>query len=166
METSSLKSVIPVFVFFLLLLLGWFTYGAVGFIKAIQTNSWSATSGTIVSVEVKKGTNSKGSTKFEPDISYSYTIGSEEYLSKKYSSTPARGTSTWAKEVISKYPINSVVTVSYNPKNTKDSVLDPGLQSDNYWMTILPLFFFVVVLLAFVKQINNRRNQPMAGTIK
>jgi hypothetical protein len=153
METPSKKSVIAVFSFFLLLLLAWFIYSAIGIIKAIETKSWPTTNGIVLSSEVKRGNNSKGSPKFEPVINYTYEIGSEEHSSNKYSSTIARGSSMWAKEIIVQYPDNSEIEVFYNPKNPKESVLDPGLQSDNYWMSILSSFFFAMVLLAFIKQL-------------
>jgi hypothetical protein len=59
--------------------------------------------------------------------------------------------------VIGKHPENSSIQVYYNPKNPTESVLDPGLQSDDFWMTIFSSFFFVVVLLAFRKQLKDRR---------
>jgi hypothetical protein len=157
METTSSKSVIPVFLFFLLLLSGWFTYSTIGDIKALQTISWPTTRGTVISSEVKRGTSSKGSPKYSPVIFYSYQIGTVEYQSNRYSSTNARGTSDWARQVVSRYPANRTITVYYNPKDPKKSVLETGLHSDDYWMTLFSSFFIFVVLLAFIKQIKNRR---------
>jgi len=157
METPSLKSIIAVFGFFLALLLAWFIYSAIGFTKGLSTLGWPATTGKVISCDVKRVPSSKGPSKFQPVISYSYQINSVEYVSDRYSSTIARGSSQWANEVISKHPANSSIQVFYNPKNPKNSVLDPGLQSDDNWMTILSSFFFVVVLLAFRKQLQARR---------
>jgi hypothetical protein len=157
MEASSTKSVIPVFLFFLLLLLGWFSYSVIGDVKAILTKSWPSTNGTVINSEVKRGTSSKGSPKYSPEISYYYQIGAMTYRSNRYSSTIARGTSQWARQIVNKYPSGAKLTVYYNPKKQNDSVLDPGLQSDNYWMTLLSGFFIAVVLLAFVKQLKNRK---------
>jgi hypothetical protein len=160
METQSTKSVIPVFGFFLLLLLGWFIYSMIGVTKAISTKSWPAASGRVLSAEVKRGTSSKGSAKFIPEITYSYQLEGKEYQSKKYSSTTARGSSIWAKEIVSQYPVNSSLTVFYNPKNHAEAVLEPGLQSDDYWMTLLSSFFFGVVLLGLIQQIKKKRSSP------
>jgi hypothetical protein len=157
METSSAKSVIPVFLFFLLLLLGWFTYSIIGVTKGIATKSWTKTTAIVVTSEVKKGTSSKGSPKYSPEITYYYQIGAMEYTSKKYSSTTARGTSQWARQVVDKYPSGAEVAVYYNPKKVNESVLATGLQSDDYWMTILSGFFLAVVFLAFKKQLKNRK---------
>jgi hypothetical protein len=157
MDTSTSKSIIPVFVFFLTLLLAWFIYSAIGLTKGLSTLGWPETQGKVISCEVKRVPSSKGPSKFQPVISYSYSVNSVEYTSNRYSSTMARGSSQWAKEVIGKHPKNSSIQVYYNPNNPTESVLDPGLQSDDFWMTIFSSFFFVVVLLAFRKQLKDRR---------
>jgi hypothetical protein len=153
MENPSKKSVIVVFSFFLLLLSACLTLSTIGAIKALCTKNWPTTTGSVISSEVQQGKSSKGSPKFKPVINYSYVIDKEEYFSNNYSSTPARGSSLWAKQVISQYPDNSVINVYYNPKDLNDSVLSTGLQYDNYWMVLLSLFFFAVVLFAFIKQL-------------
>lgn len=158
METPPLKSVIPVFLLFLSMLGAWLTYSAIGTIKAIQTLGWPHTSGIVISNEVKKIPSSKGPSKYSPVIEYSFKLDSVEYTSNRYSSTGARGDSEWANDVVKEYWVNSAIKVFYNPRNPKESVIDPGLQSDNYWMTILSSFFFGVVLFAFIKQLKQRRN--------
>jgi len=155
METSPAKSVIPVFLFFLLLLLGWFTYSIIGFTKAVQTKSWPTTNGTVVSSEVKK-VASKGTHQYQPVVNYYYEIGAETYSSNKYSSTNARGSSQWAKAIISGYPDEATITVHYNPSKPEQAVLNTGLQYDNYWMTGLSAFFLTVVTMAFLKQLKRK----------
>ena len=157
METPPLKSVIPVFLLFLSMLGAWLTYSAIGTIKALQTLGWPHTAGVVISTEVKRIPSSKGPSKFSPVILYSFKIDSVDYTSDRYSSTGARGSSQWANEVVSQYWVNSPIKVFYNPHDPKKSVIDRGLQSDNYWMTILSSFFFAVVLLAFIKQLKSSR---------
>lgn len=153
MEKESSKSVVPVFVFFLLLLLGALSFGTYGIIEALGTYGWTKTNGTVISAEVKRVTSSKGSAKYLPVISYSYVIDTATYQSDRYSSTAARGTSQWANQIISQYPPKSSRFVYYNPKNQKESVLERGLQSDNYWFFLGPLFFFAVVFWGLIRQI-------------
>lgn len=155
MTTSSSKSIIPVFMIFLLLLLGWLTFSIIGVVKGIQTKNWPTTQGTVVSSEVKK-VASKGTHQYQPSVNYNYEVGAETYSSNKYSSTNARGSSQWAKAIISGYPDEATITVHYNPSKPKQSVLITGLQYDNYWMTGLSGFFFAVVLLAFIKQLKKK----------
>lgn len=158
METPPLKSVIPVFLLFLSMLGAWLTYSAIGTIKALQTLGWPHTSGIVLLTEVKRIPSSKGPSKFSPVINYTFKVDSVEYSSDRFSSTGARGTSEWANDVVGEYWVNSAIKVFYNPRNPKESVIDPGLQSDNYWMTILSSFFFAVVLFAFIKQLKQSRN--------
>jgi hypothetical protein len=157
METSSTKSIIPVFLLFLLLILCWFTYSIIGVTKGIATKSWTKTTAIVVTSEVKRGNNSKGAPKYSPEITYYYQIGAMEYTSKKYSSTTARGQSQWARQIVDKYPSGAEVAVYYNPKKVNESVLATGLQSDDYWMTTLSGFFLLVVSLAFKKQLKIRK---------
>ena len=159
MDNSSKKPVITVFAIFLLLLSAWLTYSIISFTNAIQTKSWPSVKGIVKSTDVKK-VSSKGTSQYSPVIDYSYRIGNEEYFSNKYSSSTARGSSQWAKELIGKHPVNSPISVYYDPKDPKNSVLVQGLQSDNYWMLSLSLFSFVMVLLAFVQQIRTKNDKP------
>ena len=157
MKAPPRKSVIPVFLLFLSMLGAWLTYSAFGTIKALRTLSWPYTSGIVISTEVKRIPSSKGPSKFSPVINYAFKVDSVEYSSDRFSSTGARGTSEWANEMVSEYWVNSAIKVFYNPQNPKESVIDPGLQSDNYWMTILSSFFFAVVFFAFIKQLKSSR---------
>lgn len=158
METPPIRSVVMVFMFFLTLLLAWLTYSVIGTVKAIQTMSWPQANGVVISTEVVRVLSSKGPSKFSPVISYTFNVDSVDYSSARYSSTGARGSSEWANEVIDQYRPSDAIKVYYNPRNPKMSVLDTGVQSDDYWMLSLSSFFFVVVLFAFIKQLKSSRN--------
>lgn len=154
MKTKAPRQVIYVFSFFLLLLLGWFIFSLTGVVKGLETNKWPVTDGTVISSEVKRLNSSKGSSKSAPLIRYQYKVGSEEFTSEKYSSTVARGSSSWARDIVDMHPAGTEVKVHYNPGQPSRAVLVTGLQSDDYWMTLLSLIGFLLVLWAFVKQIN------------
>ena len=156
MEPTSKKPIITVFTIFLVILAAWLTYSIIGVTKAIETKKWPTVKATVLSSEVIR-VSSKGSSQFKPVIRYSFKIDTAEYTSDQYSSTSARGSSEWAKELIGQYPDNKGITVHYNPADPKESVIETGLQSDNYWMTILSAFFFIVVSLAFIKQLKTKQ---------
>jgi len=63
MKRASLKSVIFVFSFFMLLSLGWFVFGVMGDVKAVQTLFWPSTEGTVISGEMATVHSSKGASK-------------------------------------------------------------------------------------------------------
>jgi hypothetical protein len=156
MENNSKKQFVPVFSFFLLLLAGWFIYSTIGIVNVFRTKSWTETTGIVISSDVKR-VATKGSSQFSPAVTYSYTVDATEYQSEKYSSTSARGSSTWAKELVGRLSPGTPVKVYFNPENPVKAVLNTDLQHDNYWMTGLSAFFFAVVLLAFIKQLKTSK---------
>lgn len=153
-ELPTLKSLILVFGLFLLMFLGWFSFGAFGFYKAVISKNWPIATGTVISSP--EVTKSGKQTRYGLDILYSYKIDQQEYQSKYFKETPTRGTPEWAN-VIDQYAAKSTVTVYYNPKNLKDSVIEPGLRSDDFFMTLIPLTAFVLVLLVLMQQIKKKQ---------
>jgi hypothetical protein len=158
MDNPPIKSVVAVFALFISLSLAWLVFGAIGFTKAVTSYKWPTTDGTVVSAQVVRPTGK--STKYIAEIGYSYQVGGKEYVSKKFKATSARGTSGWAKQVVEQHPVGSMVSVHYNPNKPQDAVLEPGLQSDNYWMTVAPLLIIALLAFALFQQIKNRNKQP------
>ena len=156
-KTSSLRSVVPVFVLFLLLLSAVFYYGANGFIKALTAKSWPTTTGTVLSsAEVIKAAGK--TLRFGVEIDYSYTVDGQEYHSKYFKVTATRGTPEWAQQT-KQYSVNSRVTVYHNPKDPKDSVIEPGPRTDNYVMTFVPLILIAVLIVVLIQQIRKKNRQ-------
>jgi hypothetical protein len=62
--------------------------------------------------------------------------------------------------VVAQHPVGAMVSVHYDPDKPADAVIEPGLQSDNYWMTVAPLLIIALLLFALFQQIRNRNNQP------
>jgi hypothetical protein len=137
----------------MLLALGWFVFSVYGDVKAVQTLFWPSTEGTVISAEVAIVHSSKGASKSKPVIRYSFADDGVEYESDRYSSTIARGSSFWAKEVIDKHPTGSSITVYYNSENSAKSVLDRGFQKDDLWMTLLSLAIFILLFYALRRQL-------------
>ena len=164
MEKPSLKSIVAVFTFFLLMLSAWMIYSAIGFTRAILTLNWPVTKGIVISAGVKSYHSSKGSSKSGPDIRYSYRIDTTEFISDRYSSTVARGSGFWAKEIVGRHPVDSEINVYYNPNKPKEAVLDRGLQSDDWKMLGWSSFFFAVVLYAFIKQLKDRNKSMQTAS--
>lgn len=156
MKSTSFTPVVSVFIFFIFLLLVWFTIGAFGFYDAVVSNFWPTTDGTVVSTRVISPTGKAN--KYIAEITYTYSVGGKEYQSNNYKATSARGTSQWARELIEQHPVDSKVPVHYNPNKPEDAIVEPGLQSDNYIMTFVPLGMVLVLVKVLMKQINDRKN--------
>ena len=159
MAPSSKKSVIQVFVFFLALLLTWFTYSTVRFTQALKTKNWPSASGTVIASGVKK-IASKGLRQYEPDIRYFYKVDTSEYQSDKYSITAARGTRQWADDLAQHYSANTGIMIFYNPEKPGHAVIKTGLEADNYYTLLISSFAFIAILLFFINQLKNKESQP------
>lgn len=146
MEKPTKKQLILVFGFFMLLAAGWFVFSVYGDVKAVQNLFWPSADGTVISGEVAIVHSTKGASK--PIIRYSYSVDGKEYESDRYSSTVARGSSFWAKEVVDQHPAGSAIKVYYNPENPSKSVLDRGFQKDDLVMTFLSLG--ILAMLGYV----------------
>ncbi len=157
MEKSSPKSVIWVFVIFLAMFLAWLIVGSIGFYKAVDSKNWPVVQGTVISSNVIRPSGK--STKYVAEVTYTYTVNQKEFTGKKLKATAARGTSEWAKAKVEEYPVNAFVTVHYNPDKPELAVIEPGLQSDNFWMTVAPLLAMVLIFMVMRKQIKDRKNQ-------
>jgi hypothetical protein len=154
MATPNLKSVILVFTFFLLLAASWFVVGIIGFTKAVTSGNWPTVQGTVVSSQVVRPTGK--STKYIAEVTFTYTVDNKEYTSKKLKATSARGTSSWAKEVVANYPAGKEVLVHYRPGKPQVALIEPGLQKDNFMMTIIPILVFALIFWAFLNQLKQK----------
>jgi hypothetical protein len=114
-------------------------------IDSIKAKKWPTTTGTVISSEVESKIKSNGKgTVYVPKIVYSYTIGSEKYTSDLVNSMYlATSNSNIAERKVKKYPVNSNVTVYYNPNKLKDSALEPGFKVGSN----IFIFLFGVVLI-------------------
>jgi hypothetical protein len=124
--------------------------GILNYLKAKNSITWPTAVGTILTSDVKKETSSSSNngtvTTYKPEICYSYKVEGIEYISNRirplfnYSSS----SSTKAFTLTRKYPVNSQITIYYNPKKPKVSVIEPGLKADN----IVFLLFGPAILVA------------------
>lgn len=162
MEKPTIKSIILVFGIFIMIFIAWLVIGSIGFYKAVASKNWPTSAGTVISSEVVRPSGK--STKFEAKVVFTYSVDGKAYTSEKLKATMARGTSSWAREVVESYPAGAKVEVYFNPKNPGTAVVLPGLQRDNYWMTLLPLFVLLLIIKVFVDQIKNARKTLLQET--
>jgi hypothetical protein len=162
MHAQPSKSVVPVFMFFLLLLLGGFVYSSISLIRGLKTYDWPSTRGTVIGATMKK-TASKGARQYSPEISYTYVVSETQYTGKKYGLTNARGTSYTIGDLVKDYPEGSEVNVYYNPVKPGEAILHRGLQPDNYYLFLGSGFFFAIVLMAFIKQLKEGKHRQLSG---
>jgi hypothetical protein len=155
---SNFKLIVPLA--FSLIGLIFTVIGLILYKKAKRTSNWQATYGTILLSEIKKSTGSSFKTGtnqsnynysniYTPEICYSYNVLSQEYNSNKIGVFGSLGTSSSVRafNITKKYPVNSRVTVYYNPDNPKDSVLEQGVKSENIVFLVIGVALLVIPLI-------------------
>ena len=78
-----------------------------------------------------------------PVVQYSYQVGGRSYQGSRIAPGPEVG-GTGAGKIIERYPVNSQVTVYYNPQNPSDAVLETKAPSQ--WIMWLVLVIINVML--------------------
>lgn len=109
------------------------------FSEARSSTSWPATEATITRSEVVQD-NSGGKIRFEPKISYSYTVDNQAYSSSQVAfrgfGTPIR---EHADELTATYPVGAKVQAYYNPQKPSSATLMTGANWLNYLFLTVPL---------------------------
>lgn len=127
-------------------------------IDAHSTKSWPTTEGTIITSEVTR------SSRYVPHIVYAYTLDTVEYISDKVGLTnyAQYKIESDAKVEADKYPVNTKVTVYYNPNKVDEAILKPGIRGEHIFMFLLGLVIFLAPLIGLIYSIRkakeNERN--------
>lgn len=154
-SNAKIGKIIPACFFLVgLFILGW-SVNSVKKSKAAE--SWPKTEGKVLFNEVQRKRGSKGKTTYSGYVQYSFWANNREMTSDQisfgeYSSSNRHH----AENVVARYPVGSVVSVSYNPLDPSMSVLEPG-KIGGIWIGIaVGLGFTGFPLLFFWAQSKNR----------
>jgi hypothetical protein len=111
--------------------------GYTKFKKAMDSKGWPVASGLVTGSEVA------GAIKYNPSVTYTYTVDSVAYSSNIISNmnfnTKKRSV---VEEFLKKYPSGAEINVYYNASEPSKALLEPGVNSGN----ILLLAFGIIVL--------------------
>lgn len=127
-----------------------FWFGLQRYRKGSATYKWPQAPGEILSSEVERQVSEdmdfRGIPSFHPKISYTYTVNGRNYTSDQVSILD-HGTGDpkgHARKLVQKYRVNKKVKVYYNPQDSSDAILEPGISPGCYLMMISGLFFILV----------------------
>lgn len=132
---------------------------------SIASTSWPTTEGIITASSLKVTVNrpKKGgkidpdrqpSRTYAPDIKYEYTVNDKKLTGTRVSIEDASiGTRDSAQRILDQYPAGKTVTVSYDPRQPENSVLEPGNWVGTYrWflpggaLLLIPLLLLRAIL--------------------
>lgn len=128
--------------------------------RAEAVASWPGAAGEVMQSEIREQEMTGGedesapTTMYEPVVEYRYTVNEQEYISRQYrlGATGVLLGLGQAQKIISRYPLNSAVTVHYNPMQPDQAVLEMGSASSGM-LTAAGGIFFVVGLIFVVLDI-------------
>lgn len=122
-------------------------------IDAYATKSWPTTEGTIIVSEVTR------SSRYVPHIVYAYTVDDMDYSSEKIGLTnyAQYKRESDAKVEADKFPVNTKVTVYFNPTNAGEAILKPGIKGEHAFMFFLGLVIFLAPLIGLIYSIRKAK---------
>jgi hypothetical protein len=148
------------FIIFLGLGIATFYFGMNNYKMYKASKSWPSVKGTVTESRVAiRQTESDGKmiNMYYPKVVYHYFVNDTSFTNNKISfgeyGTDKR---KHANKVIGKYPVNSEVTVYYNPKNPQEAVLERKAGFGNYLTLGVGLAFIlggILLLFALIKKI-------------
>lgn len=130
-------------------------------LNASKTKSWPTAEGTIVTSEITGSTS-----RYVLHIVYTYTVDSTEYSSEKIGLTnyAQYKKKVDAESAIDKYPLNSKVTVYYNPDKVDEAILKPGIRGEHAFMFFLGLIIFLAPLIGLIYSIKKSKESARNAT--
>ncbi|MDY7109627.1 MAG: DUF3592 domain-containing protein [Planctomycetota bacterium] len=138
-----------------------------------RAESFPTTTGLVSGAEItsETSTDSDGhsSTTYRAEISFRYDVDGRTYASDTYR-YGAMGSSdrSYAESVAQRYPVDSEVTVHYNPRDPSDAVLETGVGGMEMFLILFltPFNLVGLWLLAMVGgSIRRRMTRPPAGGV-
>ncbi|HEY6249623.1 MAG TPA: DUF3592 domain-containing protein [Candidatus Angelobacter sp.] len=97
-------------------------------LKAGRAESWPTAPGTIVISQVKQKMGRRF-LMYWPEIQYEYMVNGQRYDSGVWRLGARKVRLSWpsvAQRAVARYPCGKTVTVSYNPDDPHDALLEPG----------------------------------------
>jgi hypothetical protein len=126
--------------------------------QSIQSQKeWSQTKGKVIKsfVITKDAQTIRQTDRYIPYVQYIYKADNTKHINDKiHFYNPKVVDIEKAKQVIKKYPVNSIVAVYYNPQKPYESVLVMGTTeyADTFWEILFGAFFLILGLfLAYLK---------------
>jgi hypothetical protein len=120
-------------------------YGIQGVLRQHFAESFPHVQGTVLTSTVRTSRGSKGRIYYHPGISYRYTVNGLEFTGYRYRYDGHPNDSASAYAIMNSHPPGSAVDVYYNPADTTDAVLSPGVDKLD-----MMLSFFIAGAILFL----------------
>lgn len=124
-------------------------FGIQGLIRVKASLDWPSTQGKVISSSVEQNSNSK-STTYHAEILYEFDVNGTTFKGNCVSygdygsSNPSH-----AQQIVNRYPKYMSVIVHYMPGNPGESLLEPGVQIQTWFLPAAGLVFFTLGILFY-----------------
>ncbi len=117
--------------------------GGLSLWRAYSSPNWPITQGTILygqqdsstTVTEDEGGTSQRSTSYGAHFVYRYQVNGHTHFSNiRRFGQLAASSADWAAEIAERYPLGKPVDVAYSPADPDLAVLEPGINSEGYWL--------------------------------
>jgi hypothetical protein len=103
------------------------------------SQSWQGTQGQVIASDINKSTSNDSdyghSTSYEAIIRYTYSVMGKDYTGERVNFGIRNTSEKSARETVARYPINTSVTVFYNPDKPEQAVMEQA--SSSGWLQIV-----------------------------
>ncbi|MBD2199943.1 MULTISPECIES: DUF3592 domain-containing protein [Calothrix] len=110
-----------------------------------SSETWPQVSGQIMESSVTSSKGSGSQRTYRAAVRYRFRVKDKAYIGDRitYKGNDSGGSSV-AEALVKRYPQGKLVTVYYKPDNPSQSVLEPGLTLDAFWVPGIGFLFFGV----------------------
>jgi hypothetical protein len=119
--------------------------------RAKASIAWPTAEGVVKQSSVEYHSSDKGGGTYHAEVMYDFVVKGTTFSGNRVafgdygSSNPSH-----ARGIVNRYPQGKAVTVHHMPGNPEDSVLEPGVQAQAWFLPVFGLIFFVVGCLMAV----------------
>jgi hypothetical protein len=145
----------------------WFVFR--GAVRQVDAEFYATTTGRVTYSGLNEHRGSRGRTDYAPDIKFTYEVAGQAYSGDRYRYGQPYLKRAYAAGVIAEYPEGKEVTVYYNPSDSTDSLLQPGLMGIDLSVALFLMPFNVIAIglwWAVLNQISARIWPRPAGGAK
>ncbi len=146
-------------------------WGVLSLMEAKESTDWATTPGTVLSSSVYDSTNHDVDVKksvYHASVIYEYYVDEKLYSGDRIAfGDYGSGDSSHAEDIVSRYLVGMDITVFYMPDSPDESVLEPGMTMQSYYVLGFGLVFFItgVLLLIYMPTLEEKQKQQQKDDV-
>ncbi len=144
-----IHSLLAAFIMLLIMLI----ISALKLMRGVASREWKPIEATVIKAQVTRDFADEDSEpSFSPTIHYSYVVGGRIFRGKTYSFKWV-GNSNYghATNLLRGISEGKKIRVYFNPRNPKQSVVIPGVHSENYYAVVFVLSFLLLAVWKIIE---------------